>query len=138
MKMITGIIILLVSTQLWANDMKNPLIDYIQFEKDVRTMAQDRENKRLNEADFIAAIESGNYILLDARSERAYKLRHIKGAINLPFTEFAESTLANVIPNKNTAILIYCNNNFLGSQDAFISKNAGASLNLSTQASLRN
>jgi hypothetical protein len=64
-------------------------------------------------------------------------MRHIKGAVNLPFTEFAAAPLASVIPAKGTKILIYCNNNFLNDQAAMISKMPAASLNLSTYTSLK-
>ncbi len=136
MKHMISVLILIISSSTWADNMKNPYIDYAAFEEDVRTMKETREQKRLTEAEFIAAIESGNYVLLDARSERFYKMRHIKGAVNLPFTEFTEATLAEVIPNQSTPILIYCNNNFLNSPASFATKMPPASLNLSTQASL--
>jgi hypothetical protein len=64
-------------------------------------------------------------------------MRHIAGAINLPFTDFSAASLAKVIPAKDTKILIYCNNNFLGDQLAMVSKSAPASLNLSTYTSLK-
>ena len=81
------------------------------------------------------AAEPGT-LILDARSESKFKLRHIKGALNLPFTEFTETTLAKAIPAKNTRVLIYCNNNFLGSPVAFAGKVAAASLNISTYVTL--
>jgi rhodanese-related sulfurtransferase len=115
----------------------NRLIDYDGFLQIVASSKESRETNRLTEADFISAMESGKYILLDARSKVNYDLRHIKGAINLPFTEFSEKSLADIIKNKESRILIYCNNNFTGSPVAMVSKSASASLNLSTQASLR-
>lgn len=82
-------------------------------------------------------MQEKNVVLLDARSEARYALRRIKGAINLPFTEFTEQSLASVIPSKETRILIYCNNNFVGSPTAFAAKAPAASLNLSTYTSLK-
>ncbi|MGJ8662515.1 MAG: rhodanese-like domain-containing protein [Marinicella sp.] len=122
--------------QVIAQEIPNDLIDPIIFENLVSTTLVERDTKRLNEQQFIQAIESKNYILLDARSKNNYELRHIKHAINLPFTEFTAQTLAAVIPNKDTKILIYCNNNFLGSPVSFAAKMPAASLNLSTQVSL--
>ena len=98
---------------------------------------QYRESRRLSEDDFIAALNEPDVILLDARSSSAFALRHIKGAKNLPFTDFTEQTLAEIAPDKNSKILIYCNNNFVGSPRAFATKAAPASLNLSTYTSLR-
>ncbi len=82
-------------------------------------------------------ITEKDVILLDARSESRYKLRYIQGAINLPFTEFTKESLAQIIPNFDTKILIDCNNNFEGSPQAFAAKYPGASLNLSTFVSLK-
>jgi phage shock protein E len=42
------------------------------------------------------------------------------------------------LPDKNTRILIYCNNNFLGAEKAFPAKAVTASLNISTYIALYN
>lgn len=115
----------------------NRLIDYGAFQKIVVQSAQERESRRLTEEQFMAMMNDKNIILLDARSESRYAMRHIKGAKSLPFTEFTESSLSALIPNKDTKILIYCNNNFEGSPAAFASKMPAASLNLSTYTSLK-
>ncbi|MES2557490.1 MAG: rhodanese-like domain-containing protein [Bacteroidota bacterium] len=54
-----------------------------------------------------------NTIILDFRSKEQYNAKHVKGAINLDFTEFTQDRLNELIPDKNTRILIYCNNNFV-------------------------
>lgn len=136
MKIIVCLLALVFSATSFANDIPNQLIDYDQFQQLVIDTNKVREQRRLTEEQFITAIESGEYILLDARSKANFELRHIKGAINLPFTEFTEASLGKVIPAKETKILIYCNNNFLGSPVSFASKAPAASLNLSTQTSL--
>lgn len=115
----------------------NPLIDYKGFQKIVAASARERESHRLTEAQFIDAMADTNAILLDARSASRYQLRHIRGAINLPFTDFTADALARVIPTKGAKILIYCNNNFQGSPISFASKAPSASLNISTYTSLR-
>lgn len=131
-------IILITSLSAGAKEpIKNPLIDYAGFEQIVVDSKSARESKRLTEKEFLAAIDSGDYVLLDARSKRNYDARHITGAINLPFTEFTAETLASIIPEKSSKILIYCNNNFLGDQNFFASKSLRASLNVNTQSSLR-
>lgn len=63
-------------------------------------------------------------------------MRHIRGAVSLPFTDFTAESLARVIPAKNTRVLIYCNNNFLGAPVSLASKAAPASLNISTYIAL--
>ncbi len=128
-----------LATQVVAQETRIPnrLIDYGTFQKIVVNSAPERETRRLTETQFISMMEEQGVVVLDARSESRYKLRHVRGAINLPFTEFTESTLAAVIPSKDSKVLIYCNNNFEGSVQAFAPKLAAASLNLSTYTSLK-
>lgn len=116
---------------------QNPLIDYGEFQKIVDTSSEERESHRLTESEFLKMLSIPDVVLLDARSESRYLLRHIKGAINLPFTDFTEQSLAAVIPKKDLKILIYCNNNFEGSPESFAAKAPAASLNLSTFTSLK-
>jgi hypothetical protein len=92
----------------------NPQIDFPGFEKIAREVAPVRERRRLTEEQFAAmAVEKGT-IVLDARSADKFAMRHIDGAVSLPFTDFTAASLAKVIPAKDTRILIYCNNNFRG------------------------
>jgi rhodanese-related sulfurtransferase len=120
-----------------AQSIPNPLIDYDQFQRIVIDSKAQREQHRLTESEFLADMREPGVIVLDARTESRYRLLHIKGAVNLPFTEFTAATLAQIAPDKNAKILIYCNNNFRDSPVAFASKTAAASLNLSTYTSLR-
>jgi hypothetical protein len=122
---------------IFAEPIPNRLIDYNEFQKIVIASASERESHRLTEAQFITAMADTNAVLLDARSASKYALRHIRGAVNLPFTEFTADSLANAISTRATKILIYCNNNFEGSPIAFASKAPAASLNVSTYTSLR-
>ena len=131
-------IILCVCASLPAaeNGIPNRLIDYPAYLKIAQEVQAPREKRRVTEEQFLAMAAEPGTIILDARSESKFKLRHITGAINLPFTDFTESTLAKAIPAKNTRVLIYCNNNFLGSPAAFAGKAAAASLNISTYVTL--
>jgi hypothetical protein len=115
----------------------NRLIDYAGFQKIVVTSNKERESRRLTEEAFLKMMSERGVVVLDARSASMYGLRHVKGAVNLPFTDFTAAALANVLPGKEVNILIYCNNNFLGSPRAFVSKMPAASLNLSTYTSLK-
>jgi len=115
----------------------NPLIDYNGFQKIVDTADKDRESRRLTEDQFLNMSADPDAVVLDARSAAMYRLRHIKGAVNLPFTDFSATSLAGVVPNKYAKILIYCNNNFLNDPVAMFSKVPTASLNLSTYTSLK-
>jgi 3-mercaptopyruvate sulfurtransferase SseA len=127
-----------ISAPALANEpIPNRLIDYQGFQKIVVESGQERESRRLTEADFLEMLTKENVVLLDARSDSRYALLHIQGAVNLPFTEFTEAALAKIIPSKDTKVLIYCNNNFDGSPIAFASKAPSASLNLATYTSLK-
>lgn len=117
--------------------MPNPLIDYDGFARIVASSKGEHEAHRLSEEQFLAGMRARDAIVLDARSEARYRLRHVKGAVNLPFTEFTAESLARVAPDKDARILIYCNNNFRDSPQAFAPKAPSASLNLSTWTSLK-
>jgi rhodanese-related sulfurtransferase len=117
-------------------EIPNRLIDYPKFEKIVNQSGKLRAQRRLTEAEFLRVMSEKNVVILDARTDKRYDMLHIRGSANLPFTEFTEQSLAQIIPNKLAKILIYCNNNFLGNQAAFASKGISVSLNLSTFTSL--
>lgn len=114
----------------------NPLIDAAAFQQIVAGMGTTRETRRLDEQAFLAALREPGVVLLDARSADRYAELHIEGAVNLPFTDFTAEALAAILPTPDTRVLIYCNNNFIGSPRAFASKAPAASLNLSTWAAL--
>jgi len=114
----------------------NALIDYDAFAANVQEVRALREAHRISEAEFMRMAAEAETVVLDARSERLYRLRHVKGAVNLSFPEFTEQTLARAIPSKATRVLIYCNNNFSGAPQPFPAKMASASLNLSTFVAL--
>ena len=114
----------------------NPAIDMDGFLAVAAEAAEHRQSRRLTEDEFLAMMAEPGTIVLDARSADRYALRHVRGAVNLPFPDIAIDSLAQVLPDKDARILIYCNNNFTGDQVAFMTKAAPASLNLSTYATL--
>jgi phage shock protein E len=119
-----------------ADQMANPLIDYPRFRQIAQETEPMREQRRVTEAQFAAFAAEPGTIVLDARSADKFALRHIRGAVSLPFTDFTAESLARVIPTKMTRVLIYCNNNFLGARLSLASKAAPASLNISTYIGL--
>jgi hypothetical protein len=119
-----------------ADPIPNPMINYKGYEKIAREVEPIREKRRLTEEQFAAMAAEKGTIVLDARSPQNYVLRHIRGAVNLPFTDFTADALAKVIPQKGTRVLIYCNNNFKGAPVSFAEKDAPASLNISTYIAL--
>jgi len=47
-------------------------------------------------------------VLLDVRSREAFDKAHIKWAVNLPLTEMTQDTLEQMIPDKESHIVVYC------------------------------
>src|SRR5260370_176274 len=94
----------------------NELIDYPKYLQIARDVAPLRAKRRLTEEQFAAMAAEPGTVVLDARSADKFRLRHIKGAVSLPFTDFTEESLAKVLPARTTRVLIYCNNNFRGAQ----------------------
>lgn len=124
--------VLTASTLIAADQTRNPQIDYPGYMKVARETQAIRKQRRITEEQFSAMAAEKGTLVLDARSADKYTLRHIRGAISLPFTDFTAESLAKVIPAKDTRILIYCNNNFRSAPRAFAAKRADASLNIST------
>lgn len=114
----------------------NDLIDFDGFARNVQEVRASREARRISEVEFIRMASEPGTVVLDARSDRLYRLRHIKGAVNLSFPEFTTETLARAIPTKATRVLIYCNNNFFGAPESMPTKVISSALNLSTFVSL--
>ena len=114
----------------------NELIDYEAFARSVEEVKALRESRRVSEADFMRMAREPGTVIVDARSERLFRLRHVAGAVNLSFPEFTEATLARIIPTRETRILIYCNNNFTGAPESLPVKAVASALNLSTFVSL--
>ena len=97
-----------------AQPIPNELIDYPTYLRIAREVQPLREKRRLTEEQFAAMAAEPSTVVLDARSADKFRLRHIKGAVSLPFTDFTADSLAKVLPEKTTRVLIYCNNNFRG------------------------
>ena len=114
----------------------NPAIDMQGYLRISAEAAKYRESRRLTEEDFIQMSRQPGVVILDARSREKYNELHIKDAINLSFPDITVDSLKSRLPDQNTRILIYCNNNFAGAEEAFPTKIAVGSLNLSTYIAL--
>ena len=114
----------------------NPAIDMDGYLRTANEAAAHRESHRLTEDEFIRISREPGAIVLDARSREKFDELHIDGAINLSFPDITVESLNRMLPDKSARILIYCNNNFTGAEQAFPTKRITASLNLSTYISL--
>jgi hypothetical protein len=114
----------------------NPAIDMPGYLQVSREAAEHRETRRVSEEEFIRMSREPGTVVLDARSRERFDQLHVKDALNLSFPDIAIDSLAAAIPDKNTRILIYCNNNFASAEGPFPTKIPRASLNLSTYIAL--
>ena len=103
------------------------LVDFNSYEKLVKKVKKHREARMVTLDAFVEMSRQPGVIILDTRSDSMYNAKHIKGAIHLNFSDFTEDNLAALIPDKNTKILIYCNNNFSDDQVNFATKAVGPS-----------
>jgi len=115
----------------------NPQSYYKGFVKLAQKLEPVREAHRLEWKPFIRKARAQGALLLDARSERAYKQGHIRGAINLPFSDFTDAALREVIgQNPGRPIYIYCNNNFTDNRAPVVTKRVDMALNIPTFVNL--
>ena len=107
-------------------------IDYAGFQSLTRDVAQYRSSRLLDWERFAAKAGEPGVLLLDARSAEAFAAGHIRGAVNLPFTDFTDESLAAVIGRSDRPILIYCNNNFSNDEAPVQLKSVRLALNIQT------
>lgn len=111
----------------------NPQMDYDGYRQLIEEVRPYRLSRLISWDQFAAASRERNVLILDARSERQFAAGHIRGAVNVPLTEFSVDLLAEVIgPDRNRPILIYCNNNFREDRPPVALKSGRLALNLST------
>jgi len=54
-----------------------------------------------------ASLDKGEYVFLDCRTKKEFKMGHIPGAINIP-RGLLEFKIAKKVPDKNAKIVMYC------------------------------
>lgn len=111
-------------------------IDYDGFSDLVEDLAPIRAQRLVPLATFTAMANEAGTLILDTRSAEAFAAGHVEGAVNLPFSDFTEASLAEVIGDPETRILIYCNNNFTDDVAPVMVKRAPLALNIPTFVTL--
>ncbi len=104
------------------DDYKKSNVDYDAFEVLVKKVKKHREKRLISLNEFLEMNKESEYLILDTRSEKMYKQKHLKGAIHLNFSDFNQYSLLELIPNPETKILIYCNNNIEDDSASFMTK----------------
>jgi phage shock protein E len=110
----------------------NPQIDYPGFRDLTEQVETYRAARLVSWAQFTRTAKRRGALILDARSADAYAAGHIRGAVNLPFTDFTAESLARVIGKADRPILIYCNNNFRNNVAPVMLKVQSLALNIQT------
>lgn len=129
----TALFAIILFSSLMAKGQQNESkVDYSGFLNISGELAAYRTSRLIDIETFNAFGADENTIILDTRSKTAYDEVHIEGAVHLNFADFTEKALARAIPNKNTRILIYCNNNFESPREALMNKMLPLALNIPT------
>jgi len=100
------------------------LVDFNAYEKLIAHVKKHRASHLVTLDTFLTMSKQKDVVILDTRSDSMYNAKHIKGALHLNFADFNQYSLAQLIPDKNTKILIYCNNNFGDDPVFFVTKAA--------------
>jgi rhodanese-related sulfurtransferase len=114
----------------------NPQVDFAGFTALTSDVGTYRKQRLVDLKQFHALAAQRKALILDARSAGAFAQGHIKGAVNLPFTDFTAESLAATIGDRDRPILIYCNNNFSNDQAPVRMKAAQLALNIQTFVNL--
>ena len=115
-----------------AKPLSNSKVDYEGFAALTAEISDYRAGRLIQIDIFNLYSKDSSTIILDTRSKAAYDEIHIAGAIHLNFSDFTAAKLAKVIPNMNTRILIYCNNNIESDYSSLTDKMVSLALNIPT------
>jgi len=97
-------------------------VDFDAYEALAKEVKEYRKNRLVSLSRFLFLSKEQNTIILDTRSTEMFNRKHVKGALHLNFADFTQDNLRQLIPDLNTRILIYCNNNFDNDQVRFATK----------------
>ena len=100
------------------------LVSFEDFKALVAEVEAHRASRLIDLNTFLKMSKEPKTIIFDARSDFRFERKHLAGAKHLSFSDFTAENLAKLIPDRNTRILIYCNNNFDGDQVDFATKAA--------------
>lgn len=107
-------------------------VDYDGFVDLAQEVTLYRQARLLGWQEFWAQANADGAVLLDTRSSEAFAAGHLAGAVNLPFSEFTDEKLAEIIGDTGRPIFIYCNNNFADDVPPIRLKRLELALNIPT------
>ena len=130
-RLVAALLVLSSATSVSAQS-PGSYIDYAGFRDLTTSVEAYRATRLVSWSQFAEAARQPDTLILDARSADAFAAGHIKGAVNLPFTDFTAESLARVIGRRDRPILIYCNNNFRNDVAPVMLKARPLALNIQT------
>ncbi|MEO1045652.1 MAG: rhodanese-like domain-containing protein [Pseudomonadota bacterium] len=108
-------------------------VDYQGFAELTDKVFAYRQQRLVSLEEFNRRAATEDVLILDTRSAAAFAAGHVKGAVNLPFSDFTDEKLRKVIgDDQDRQILIYCNNNFRDNAFPVVGKKATLALNIPT------
>lgn len=120
--LVIGLVLINLGVMAQETTYKKANVDYDAFENLVKEVKAHRAKRLISVDDFVKYSQDKNVVILDTRSDSMYQAKHIKGAIHLNFSDFTQENLKKLIPDPDTKVLIYCNNNFDKMDDFFPTK----------------
>jgi hypothetical protein len=124
MKILAILMLLLISQSAIAQNTSYPKskVNFDDFKNLVAEVEPHRASRLIDFDTFLKMSADPGVVILDSRSTFRFERIHLRGAKHLSFTDFTQENLGKLIPNQETTILIYCNNNFEGDRIDFASK----------------
>lgn len=105
-----------------GGDYPKAKVSFDDFKGLVAQVEAHRAERLVDLDTFLKMSQEEGTIILDSRSDFRFERIHVHGAKHLAFTDFTQDSLARVIPDFDTRVLIYCNNNFNGNETDFPTK----------------
>jgi hypothetical protein len=107
-------LLLTISALAWANPVKaaDP-VSFDQYKHGIQKI--DWKAHEISFEQFKKESQNSGVVILDLRSEAEYKEGHFKGAC-LMGADIKEEKLKQLVPNKQSKIIVYCTNTFFPSR----------------------
>jgi len=124
-RIIISILFMMITITMFSQNKDNYIkshVDFDAFKTLVEEVEEHRKERLIGLDEFLEMKEDSEFIILDSRSEKMYKQKHIKGAVHLNFSDFNQYSLLELFPDSDTKILIYCNNNIEDDAISFMTK----------------
>ena len=107
-------------------------VDYAGFVELAGELGEYRQSRLLGWEEWNRQSRRDDAIILDTRSAAAFAQGHIRGAVNLPFSDFTQEKLTQIIPDRQRPVFIYCSNNFVDDVPPVPLKRMELALNIPT------